>query len=60
MLYEYIKIGKEASDMLIEDEETARLIIENQTFKDRIKKLIKKYGEGNKELMYQKTQCYLY
>lgn len=60
MLYEYIKIGKEASDMLIEDEETAKLIIENQTFKDRIKKLIKKYGESNKELMYQKTQCYLY
>lgn len=43
--------GKEPSDMLIEDEETIQLILENQTFKDRINQLIKKYGEGNEEFI---------
>lgn len=43
--------GKEPSDMLIDDEETIQLILENQTFKDRIKQLIKKYGEGNEEFI---------
>lgn len=43
--------GKEPSDMLIEDEETIQLILENQTFKDRINQLIKEYGEGNEEFI---------
>ena len=43
--------GKEPSDMLIEDEETTQLILENQTFKDRISKLIKKYGENHEEFI---------
>lgn len=43
--------GKQPSDMLIEDEETSQLILENQTFKDRINQLIKKYGEGNEEFI---------
>ena len=43
--------GKEPRDMLIEDEETIQLILENQTFKDRINQLIKKYGEGNEEFI---------
>ena len=43
--------GKEPSNMLIEDEETIQLILENQTFKDRINQLIKKYGEGNEEFI---------
>lgn len=43
--------GEEPSDMLIEDEETIQLIIENQAFKDRINQLIKKYGENNEEFI---------
>lgn len=43
--------GKEPSDMFIEDEKTIQLILENQTFKDRINLLIKKYGEGNEEFI---------
>lgn len=43
--------GKEPRDMLIEDEETIQLILENQTFKDRINQLIKKYGEDKEEFI---------
>ena len=43
--------GKEPSDMLIEDDETIQSIIDSEAFKDRIKILIKKYGEGKDEFI---------
>lgn len=37
--------GQEPSDMLIEDNETIQTILDSKSFKERINKLIKKYGE---------------
>ncbi len=43
--------GKEPSDMIIEDNETIQSIIDSEAFKDRMKKLIKIYGEGKDEFI---------
>ena len=42
---------KEPNDLVIEDNETTNLIIESQSFKDRISQLIQKYGEGKEEFI---------
>mgnify|MGYP007069975838 CR=1 FL=1 len=44
-------LGKEPNDMLIEDDETIKTILDSKAFKDRIKKLIKTYGEGKDEFV---------
>ncbi len=38
--------GKQPSDIIIEDEEIIKLILDNQKFKDRINQLIQKYGQN--------------
>lgn len=43
--------GKEPSDMIIEDDETIKTILDSKAFKDRIKKLIKTYGEDKEEFI---------
>ena len=43
--------GKEPSDMLIEDDETIQIIIDSEAFKNRIKKLIKTYGEDKENFI---------
>ena len=46
-----VPFGKQPSDMIIEDDETIQTILDSEAFKDRIKKLLKKYGEGKEEFI---------
>ncbi len=43
--------GKEPSDMLIEDEETIKTILDSESFKNRINQLLEKYGKGKEEFI---------
>jgi hypothetical protein len=43
--------GQEPSDMLIEDNETIQTILDSKSFKDRINKLVKKYGKNKEEFV---------
>lgn len=43
--------GKEPSNLLIEGEEIKSTLLKSKIFRDRLKKLIKKYGEGKEEFI---------
>jgi len=43
--------GKQPSDMLIEDDETIKTILDSESFKDRINQFLEKYGEGKEEFI---------
>lgn len=43
--------GQEPNDLVIEDKETTDLILKSESFKNRIKQLIQKYGEGKEEFI---------
>ena len=42
---------KETNDLCIEDNDIIELITENEMFKDKMKQLIQKYGEGKNEFI---------
>lgn len=51
LTHSLMPLGKIPNNMLIEDKETVQLILDSQSFKERIEKLIHKHGEGKKEFI---------
>ena len=51
VFWQIVVIGKEPSDMLIEGDEIKKTLLKSETFKNKLKQLIEKYGEERKEFI---------